>query len=1377
MTRPMRLWLAACAALWMAAAGCGGGNTPNGAVAPRITSTPPTTATVGVPFNYTLVVEGMTPIAFDVVSGPEGFAVHPASGVVTWTPEKEGTESIELRATNLAGSDTQSFEVVVEGLSGPVFTTEPPTEATVAAPYAYDPMVVAEGDVSWSAPTAPEGLAIDSDTGAVRWTPSADQAGDQDVVIRATEDDSGRFTDQAFTVTVVDTGGPAVITSTPPSRVYAGEVWSYPATAAGAPTIEWTIETPSSGTPADGVVIVTDPSEGSDVLIEWDTAGVAPDDYSVAIRVSNGLGEPNTQEFVVTVDPRPPVPEIDLVTTPPPATIFVGTTYDYDVNLTPESESIGVVFSLVGATVPADLAVTIDPNTGAVSFTASESNGEMQYSYTVRAENVLGEGDEATIVVDAVYPPATPLLTVTPDTSFTIEVGESFPGAAATATGNPTPMLSISGTLPDFLEFDPLTGLLSASSSKPAPVEADIGGYSFDIVATNSEGVDSATIDVTVIAAPPGVDSITPAAGRRQSDVPVVVRGAGFVSAASPTVRLELGAYSETLVTTFIDESTLSAVVPIDVSRPSGVYDVVVDQGSTTTLAKRFTVTEGDGSTLSGAIVANTTLTALASPHVVTGNVLVQDGAALTIEPGAVVMFAGNTNLRIDVGVASAGALVADGGEPGVGDQVVFTRFQEVGGPPPSGHYRGLRFGANNISATTTLRNVVVEFGGRRDTATEQGAVEVLASSAPRIHDSILRESLNHGVYAQGGAGSDTTSWFDRNQLTSNGRSPISIGSNDVSTLGPTLDLTGNGEDRVYVRGSPVRRASASWTNYGVPFYLSAGLLVLGGSTMTVAPGTEMRFAPGQRLQVSTGGAAGENATLVAAGTAAMPIRMVPDAGTWNGVHFDDNIQNGTVLRHVRVEGFSGSVNGGLRVDPGQQVAIVERCLFQSVEPTTVGVYLTGSARVSSFENNAIDTTEVTVDAGMPGFSDVLQPSNVYEAPLRVRGGIAGGVDMAWSKPVASDASTQRIRVTGNLTVSNGSLQIAAGNRIEMPLNGQLAMTNSQLIVDGTASEPVIFEPAAGYWNRIYLRGPGASGASRISYAVLQSAGSDPSLGESTTRAAIVVDASSGAPATPAISNTAVVDSNGYGMMFANDTHCGGACNDNAIVGSRFAALRLVANSVGRFGNGNAFAGNNTSGTLGHEGVWVSGDDVDITATWPANDVPYVVHGDIEVRRANPLEPLPVMTIEPGAELRFASDRRLRVGDGNDGVLDARGTAADPITFTSIDAASAVFWRGVDFNQGSDGSVLDHVIVSFGGRSAGTGNVNFRSGSTVTVGVATLSLSEEYAAVVFSGSAPMFTGPPTDRLYELNGQASNPGPGDPAFDCVLDVATGTCNQL
>ena len=50
---------------------------------------------------------------------------------------------------------------------------------------------------------------------------------------------------------------------------------------------------------------------------------------------------------------------------------------------------------------------------------------------------------------------------------------------------------------------------------------------------------------------------------------------------------------------------------------------------------------------------------------------------------GAVVMFAPGTNRRIDVGANSAGAMRADGGEPGVGDQIVFTRLQSVGGAGP----------------------------------------------------------------------------------------------------------------------------------------------------------------------------------------------------------------------------------------------------------------------------------------------------------------------------------------------------------------------------------------------------------------------------------------------------------------------------------------------------------------------------------------------------------------------------------------------------------------------------------------------------------------------------------------------------------------------
>jgi hypothetical protein len=114
--------------------------------------------------------------------------------------------------------------------------------------------------------------------------------------------------------------------------------------------------------------------------------------------------------------------------------------------------------------------------------------------------------------------------------------------------------------------------------------------------------------------------------------------------------------------------------------------------------------------------------------------------------------------------------------------------------------------------------------------------------------------------------------------------------------------------------------------------------------------------------------------------------------------------------------------------------------------------------------------------------------------------------------------------------------------------------------------------------------------------------------------------------------------------------------------------------------------------------------------------------------------------------------------------------------FTSMDVSAPLFWRGIDFNQGSSGSILDHVMIWYGGRTDDTGSVNLRTGSAVTIGEAVFARSRNYAAVVYPGSAPAFTGPPSSRTYVSNGQQSNPGPGDPAFDCVWDIGADLCTQ-
>ncbi|MDZ7362423.1 MAG: malectin domain-containing carbohydrate-binding protein [candidate division KSB1 bacterium] len=85
---------------------------------PTITSTPNTSATVGVAYSYdannTVEATGSAPITFSLLTGPTGFSVTSA-GVVSWTPTsgQVGPHTVQIQATNAFGSDTQTYTVTV----------------------------------------------------------------------------------------------------------------------------------------------------------------------------------------------------------------------------------------------------------------------------------------------------------------------------------------------------------------------------------------------------------------------------------------------------------------------------------------------------------------------------------------------------------------------------------------------------------------------------------------------------------------------------------------------------------------------------------------------------------------------------------------------------------------------------------------------------------------------------------------------------------------------------------------------------------------------------------------------------------------------------------------------------------------------------------------------------------------------------------------------------------------------------------------------------------------------------------------------------------------------------------------------------------------
>jgi len=80
---------------------------------PVITSTPDTTAFVGVPYTYDVDATGIPAPTFALITFPTGMTINPNSGLIQWTPTAVGDSDVCVEASNSAGADTQCFTISV----------------------------------------------------------------------------------------------------------------------------------------------------------------------------------------------------------------------------------------------------------------------------------------------------------------------------------------------------------------------------------------------------------------------------------------------------------------------------------------------------------------------------------------------------------------------------------------------------------------------------------------------------------------------------------------------------------------------------------------------------------------------------------------------------------------------------------------------------------------------------------------------------------------------------------------------------------------------------------------------------------------------------------------------------------------------------------------------------------------------------------------------------------------------------------------------------------------------------------------------------------------------------------------------------------------
>lgn len=102
--------------------------------APSFTSTPVTTATIGVAYTYDADANDPdgTALKYSLTTSPAGMTINEDSGVVSWTPSAAGGPSVTISVTDGVNTATQTFTITVPAI--PIPNQAPTAAFTSNAP-------------------------------------------------------------------------------------------------------------------------------------------------------------------------------------------------------------------------------------------------------------------------------------------------------------------------------------------------------------------------------------------------------------------------------------------------------------------------------------------------------------------------------------------------------------------------------------------------------------------------------------------------------------------------------------------------------------------------------------------------------------------------------------------------------------------------------------------------------------------------------------------------------------------------------------------------------------------------------------------------------------------------------------------------------------------------------------------------------------------------------------------------------------------------------------------------------------------------------------------------------------------------------------------
>jgi hypothetical protein len=442
------------------------------------------------------------------------------------------------------------------------------------------------------------------------------------------------------------------------------------------------------------------------------------------------------------------------------------------------------------------------------------------------------------------------------------------------------------------------------------------------------------------------------------------------------------------------------------------------------------------------------------SPHVIEEDVIVAEGATLTIEPGGIVVFKYTSVLR-DRDIFVNGSLDAQG------TAIAPIRFTTDHSSPAKADWGYIRFG--DYSTNNVLDYVTVEYGGNQGMSPNPRPTIYTATDSLTIDHSTIRRGTGHGIEIENASPTIQNTAFEDHD-----GSALYL---DGGTCFPTLSgltATDNTYNAITINGNTYA-ADYTWGDAGIADYrISSSVTVSEGVTLKIEPGTKIKFTSGYDKKMLI------NGSLDAQGTTTDTIRIMsdvatPSAGQWSQIVFGD-YSTANVLDYTLVE--YGGRCGTSSDCPMILTSTDDLLIDHSTIRRSMGDAIRLDDASPTIQNTTIqdnDDAALYLDgaACAPVLSALTVTGNGFDG-IVIKGGIYT-TDYAWGD---AGISTYRIQEE-SITVNQGAtLTISPGTIIKFEGIAPNLIVNGTLLAQGTPTDTIRFtsnatSPSPGNWGYI----------------------------------------------------------------------------------------------------------------------------------------------------------------------------------------------------------------------------------------------------------------------------------------------------------------------